>query len=360
MQMVLFIGKLAEKVPGTLGYGEKGMPDSGRRTILIIDDNVTNLKTAMAHLEAYSFEIIIARSGVSGLERAELAGPDLILLDIQMPGLGGFETCRRLKANPATARIPVIFMTVASDTASKVEGLEAGAVDYITKPFEAAELLARVNTHIALYTLQERLEALVQERTAQLETEMARRQRQQSEKEQLWETVGRQNEQLHSLTRYFLEAQRQQQQGTARTLDEQVSQNLGQLAEHLQTIQAALSTDEQGQDAGRLVNSRLAQAQTIVAHLQQQARQVTAALNQASGESDALLHNPLLQLSNREREVLQLLVSGKSTGEIAQLLTLAPGTVSTYRRRIMEKLDVSDLAGLIRFADQQQLLPPNI
>ena len=193
-------------------------------TILLIDDNITNLKTAMTYLKDYSFEIVTARNGRIGLERAQSEQPDLILLDVQMPDLDGFQTCRRLKANPQTKRIPVIFMTVASETTDKVQGLEAGAVDYITKPFEAAELLARINTHLTLYQLQEHLETLVQERTVALQAEIEQRQQQQAEKEKLWQTIHQQNEQFRTLTQLFLE--NEQQNSIAYTLNQQFQQNL--------------------------------------------------------------------------------------------------------------------------------------
>src|SRR5436190_3439083 len=121
-----------------------------KRTLLIVDDNVTNLKVAVEHLKAYSYTILTSSNGEAGLERAQLTQPDLILLDIKMPGIDGVETCRRLKANPATNTIPVIFMTALGDSQDKVRGLEAGAVDYVTKPIEAAELLARGQTHLIL------------------------------------------------------------------------------------------------------------------------------------------------------------------------------------------------------------------
>lgn len=124
------------------------------KQILIIDDNVTNIKVAMAELAAHGLEIIIARNGETGLERAAYAQPDLILLDVQMPGIDGFETCRRLKANETTRDIPVIFMTALSDVANKVRGFEAGGVDYVTKPIQPAEVWARVNTHLIIRDLQ--------------------------------------------------------------------------------------------------------------------------------------------------------------------------------------------------------------
>lgn len=134
-------------------------PTHSKSAILVVDDNVTNLKLAIEYLQAYSFEILTARNGETALIRAQEARPDLILLDVQMPGLSGLETCRRLKANPQTAHIPVIFMTALSETEDKVRGLEAGGVDYITKPFQIEEVLARVRTHLSLEALRQKLRA---------------------------------------------------------------------------------------------------------------------------------------------------------------------------------------------------------
>jgi len=121
--------------------------------ILIVDDNLTNLKVMVEHLQAYRYEILTASNGEDGLKRAQLGQPDLILLDIQMPEMDGLETCRRLKANPETIALPVIFMTALNDSTDKISGLEAGGVDYITQPYEASEALARIRTHLTLAQL---------------------------------------------------------------------------------------------------------------------------------------------------------------------------------------------------------------
>jgi diguanylate cyclase (GGDEF)-like protein/PAS domain S-box-containing protein len=129
-----------------------------RRTILIVDDIPANLAVAVDYLEASKFRVIVAQDGEEGIERAQLAHPDLILLDVMMPGIDGFETCRRLKMDATTRDIPVIFMTALADTSDKVAGFAAGAVDYISKPFQIEELLARIKTHLALRALQQQLE----------------------------------------------------------------------------------------------------------------------------------------------------------------------------------------------------------
>ena len=140
-------------------------------SILIVDDNPVNLGVVVDHLEEQGFDVSVALGGEEALERADFLEPDLILLDVMMPGIDGFETCRRLKAKPTTSAIPVIFMTALTDVTEKVKAFAAGGVDYVTKPFQVEELLARVNTHLALRAAQKQLRA----RNAALEAEIAAR-----------------------------------------------------------------------------------------------------------------------------------------------------------------------------------------
>ena len=102
--------------------------------------------------------ITTARNGEMGIRRAQFAPPDLILLDVMMPGIDGFETCRRLKADETTRDVPIIFITVMKDVESKLKGFEAGGVDYVTKPIEEREVLARVRTHLELQRARKTLE----------------------------------------------------------------------------------------------------------------------------------------------------------------------------------------------------------
>ncbi len=146
-----------------------------KNIILIVDDNPANLGVLSDFLDDSGFEVWVAKSGKDALEQVNYARPDLILLDVMMPEINGFETCQQLKANPFTAGVPVIFMTALSDAVSKVKGLDLGAVDYITKPFQQEEVLARVHLHLKLHTLTKQLaeqnsllEQRVAERTAEL------------------------------------------------------------------------------------------------------------------------------------------------------------------------------------------------
>jgi signal transduction histidine kinase len=136
--------------------------------ILLVDDTPTNLKVLAEALQGQGWKTLMAADGESAIEQVAYRRPDLILLDVMMPGIDGFETCRRLKADPTTQDIPIIFMTALSDTLDKVRGLELGAVDYITKPFQQEEVIARTKLHLRLSQLTQRLEQEVADRTQAL------------------------------------------------------------------------------------------------------------------------------------------------------------------------------------------------
>ncbi len=170
-------------------------------TILVVDDAPANLAVLLEYLTRQGYTVLVARDGESALEQARYARPDLVLLDVLMPGLNGYETCRQMKARPETAEIPVIFVTALADTGEKVRGFGVGAVDYMTKPFQQDEVLARVRTHLALRQLQrdlqtanERLEQRVAERTAELAKALAEverlKDRLQAENVYLQEEIG--------------------------------------------------------------------------------------------------------------------------------------------------------------------------
>jgi diguanylate cyclase (GGDEF)-like protein len=134
--------------------------------ILLVDDNPINLKLLSEALQGQGWKTLTATDGETAIEQTEYAMPDLILLDVMMPEMDGFETCRRLKANPMTHQIPVIFMTALSNALDKVAGLEIGAVDYITKPFQQEEMIARLRLHLRLSHLTQTLQQEIQHRRA--------------------------------------------------------------------------------------------------------------------------------------------------------------------------------------------------
>lgn len=145
-----------------------------RALVLIVDDNPTNIDLLVNTLKA-EYRLGIAKNGPKALEYADRHKPDLVLLDIMMPEMNGYEVCTRLKGNPETASIPIIFITAMSETVNKTRGFELGAVDYITKPFHAAEVKARIRTHLSLEEMRLQLkshnvllEKQVAQKTAQL------------------------------------------------------------------------------------------------------------------------------------------------------------------------------------------------
>lgn len=125
---------------------------------MIIDDIHDNVKVLRAFLSHAGFDVLIASEGEEGLQITEHVHPDLILLDIMMPGMDGFEVCRRLKSQENTKDIPIIFLTALTEVVDKMKGFKLGAADYITKPFQQEEVLARVNTHITLRKQQQQLQ----------------------------------------------------------------------------------------------------------------------------------------------------------------------------------------------------------
>ncbi len=143
--------------------------------ILLVDDNPTNLKVLAEAIRGQGWMTLVAADGESAIEQADYAHPDLILLDVMMPGMNGFETCQHLQARASTQAIPVIFMTALSDAVDKVKGLELGAVDYITKPFQQEEVIARIKLHLKLsklaQALEQKNESLQQKIVQQAETE---------------------------------------------------------------------------------------------------------------------------------------------------------------------------------------------
>jgi len=154
---------------------EDNKPASAPEDILVVDDTPANLRLLSELLTQHGYRVRPATDGALALKSVAARAPDLILLDVNMPGMDGYEVCRRLKADEKISRIPVIFISAFGDTRQKVTGFEAGGLDYITKPFEAEEVLARVKTHLrlrkaeeALRNAHDTLELRVQERTADL------------------------------------------------------------------------------------------------------------------------------------------------------------------------------------------------
>ena len=179
-------------------------------TILIVDDTPSNLGMVVNLLEGRGYRVAIAQDGEEGLQRAQLLQPDLILLDVMMPGADGFEICRRLKELESTRDIRVIFMTALVSTEHKVKGFAAGGVDYLSKPLHVDEVMARVDTHIKLHVARHQLEA----QNAQLE----------KQRNELEQRVAERTEELAKREREF------------RTLAENQPDNLARYDKHCRIV----------------------------------------------------------------------------------------------------------------------------
>jgi len=338
-------------------------------TILIVDDTPANLRVLAQLLTEHGYRARPVPNGLYALSSLQTALPDLILLDIMMPEMDGYEVCRQLKVNPHSRDIPVIFISALDEAFDKVKAFSLGGVDYICKPFQNEEVLARVETHLALHRLQQELhhknEALaeanagLEEKVAartqalaaandNLQAEIEFRKHQQQEKDRLFELAQQQSEQLRLITHGLLEAQQQQRQGLSTGLEQQIRQKIAVVRANISAMQRLFPP----QPDPRLT-SYLADTLNVLAEMEGYLRQVTTDLDYSEASEREMRDDLLLQLSARERQVLRLLADDKSTADIAEILIVANGTVQTYIKRMRQKLDLPDLAALVEFAQQQ-------
>lgn len=178
---------------------------SEKATILIVDDKVENLSFLTEVLSIEGYEVHPALSGAIALKALETSLPELILLDIRMPEMDGYTVCRRLKADPRTQDIPIIFISAEQDVSARIEAFKVGCIDYITKPFTIAEVLARVQTHVSLFHHRRNLEQLVLKRTQELSESEAH---------------------LHQLSIFLQRVREEDRAHFARELHDELGQNL--------------------------------------------------------------------------------------------------------------------------------------
>jgi DNA-binding response OmpR family regulator len=338
--------------------------NSSKGDLLIVDDTVDNLRLLIEILSGYGYTVRPAPSGVLALAAIRERLPDLILLDVMMPHMDGYEVCRQLKANERSRDIPVIFISALHELFDKITAFTAGGVDYITKPFEAKEVLARVHTHLTLRQLQrdlqaanETLEEKVRDRTAELaeanarlQAEIERRKRQQEEKDRLFAVVSQQSEQLRNLTTLLIQSQQTERRGLASDLRQEIAQKIELVQSSIILARQLLTVDKI-----ELGVEHLSSAAQLLAQMGHYVARITSHLPQPTLQERDVSENPLVKLSGREREVLQLLAQGKSNREIGEILNITVASVYTYNRRIKDKLDLYDIPSLTKFALDHQL-----
>lgn len=212
--------------------------------ILIVDDNPNNLAVLFDFLTESGFKVLVARTGESAITKAEYSPPDLILLDVLMPGIDGFETCRRLKASNLTEDIPVIFMTALDETENKVKGFSLGAVDYVTKPIQNEEVLARAKAHISIRKLNQKL----RDQNVQMQQEIADREQAQINLEQLASELEKR---VESRTLELSQANARLQEEVHQR--QQIQENLQKSLRDLQHAQTLLIQSEKMSALGQMV-----------------------------------------------------------------------------------------------------------
>lgn len=296
-----------------------------KQTILIVDDVPENLAVLFEVLSGAGFEVLVCESGVAALDRLEVFAPDLILLDVVMTELDGIEVCKRVKASPDFGDIPVIFMTALSETVDKVAGFQAGAVDYVSKPFESEEVLARVKAQLDLRRLQRELEA----RNEILATEVQRRriaERQLEESlDQAILVVSRKGR-IHFCTRRGWDL-------LGRYFDG--SEDGALPAEVLDWLE---------ERAGEPLEIRSGEACLHVRSFMDRASSWDTLMLSLEEKLPIASPEPLqsLGLTPREAEVLFWLTQGKTSPEVAVILDVALNTVKKHAQNIFLKLEVDN------------------
>jgi DNA-binding response OmpR family regulator/DNA-binding CsgD family transcriptional regulator len=305
-------------------------------TVLVVDDVPANISVLLDFLSDAGYHVLVAESGESALEQLGYAVPDLIILDALMPGLDGFETCRRIKARREWADIPVLFMTALSESSDKVRAFEAGGSDYISKPVFCEEVLARIKAHLRIRSLQEGL----QERNRQLNEEVLRRR----------ET----------------EAQLERALDQAVIVATEDAQMLFCSRSAEQILQRYFGTDEHGQLPEALSEwfwHPDATPRTEPFRLSRQESELTVHLFAEAGNAESFLL--LLQekkaipgfealrglgLTEREAEVLFWIAQGKTNPEIGLILHAAANTIKKHTQNVLQKLSVETRTAAARRA----------
>lgn len=308
-----------------------------RPCILIVDDLPGNLGGLIDFLHAAGYEVRVAASGEIALERLERTRPDIILLDVNMPGIDGFETCRRLKADARWHEVPVLFLTALSDVVDKVRGFGVGAVDFITKPLQAEEVLARVRAHLQIRALQQ--------------------------------TLADQNELLQAAIALRAEAEAQLQEslqsavvtvtghdavGFCTRLARQLLGKYFPVHDEPRRLPAALSAWAQngtGSEPWRLEQGDARLEARLFAE-RQPGRSWLLTLEETLLVANAPASLLRLGLTAREAEVLYWIAHGKSNPEIAIILAAALNTIKRHVQSILIKLNVeSRLAAALQAAE---------
>nr|WP_129782146.1 response regulator [Peristeroidobacter soli] len=287
-----------------------------RDTVLVVDDTPETLSFLTDTLDQAGFTVLIATDGDSALELVDQVTPDLVLMDAVMPGIGGFEACRRLKREKLLSHLPVIFMTGLSDTEHVVEGLAAGGVDYVTKPLVVDELLARIRVHLANARMAHGTHAAL-DATGRflLATDLSGR--------LLWSTPK-----ARELLAELFPAQNDQAASLPAAVVEQLMQLRGEGAKASGSVTMA-------------IGSRHLEI-SVLSHIGPD--ELLFRLAEVGSRGEEQLLQRALSLTTREAEVLLWISRGKSNREIGEILSISPRTVNKHLEQVFIKLGVENRA----------------
>lgn len=296
--------------------------DPGMRCLaLVVDDDPDSLRMVADALEANGVTALVARSGEDALMLAERVTPDVVLLDAVMPGLDGFETCRRLKAPPLSLEAPVLFMTGLSEPENILRGLRVGGIDYVTKPLILEELLARVTIHV--------LNARMIQSARRAIDGIGRMVVGLTEAGGVSWWSPRAQDRAAEVTALFFDAPGRLREPIARWVATLRDRPLS-TAERLHLPPFTLSYIGQGANGECLIS-----------------------LSEAAGLRGAPLLAQAFHLTEREAEVLEWLAQGKTNTDIGQILNLSPRTVNKHLEQVFQKMGVDNRTAAAVMADRR-------
>jgi DNA-binding NarL/FixJ family response regulator len=298
-----------------------------RDTVLVVDDQPESLRLLTDTLESSGITVLVATSGQAAIDLLDHIVPDLVLMDAVMPGMDGFEATVRIKANPASRHVPVIFMTGLTESEHVIEGFEVGGVDYVRKPVNVHELLARVRVHMGhARAVQASTVSLDATGRMMLATDIAG--------QFLWCTPMAER----AINRVEPGWSRE-----SRQLPVPVRQTIERLLQRRDTLGVSLRIDMREPDGRDF-------ALELVLIAQYRDNEVLIRLNQFDPAGDAARLQVRLGLTEREAEVLLWISYGKSNADISDVLEISPRTVQKHLERIYEKLGVETRAAAAAIA----------
>ncbi len=295
-------------------------PRTNNGTILIVDDTPGNLAVLSDMLSEAGYRVLVATDGISALEQIEYLKPDIILLDVMMPGIDGFETCHRLKQNPLTASIPIIFMTGLSELEDLLKGFEEGAADYIVKPIRPAEVLVRIQSQLSqsknILRAEDTLNHIAFAALAFDDSGLV-----------TWITASASNV-LHEC--FFATPSLSVEIQSGDILPELVMNVLVPQIEKLSETEKNKVIDFQinGNHKGKIIPCH-------------QINEYMLLIQKDSPEWDLTSLKSSFRLTAREAEILMWISRGKTNKEVGLILNTSPRTVNKHLEHIFEKLDVT-------------------